>query len=120
VRVQSLPAEGAELLRALVDARLAFVVTGGTGTGKTTVLSTLLSLAAPHERLVLVEDAVELRPHHPHVVRLECRLPNAEGAGGVDLAVLVRQALRMQSIDGASRDDSGSKSTLRLFKTGRT
>jgi pilus assembly protein CpaF len=96
VRVQSLPAEGAELLRALVDARLAFVVTGGTGTGKTTVLSTLLSLVAPHERMVLVEDAVELRPHHPHVVRLESRLPNAEGAGGVDLAVLVRQALRMR------------------------
>jgi len=96
VRVQSLPAEGAELLRALVDARLACVVTGGTGTGKTTVLSTLLSLVAPHERLVLVEDAVELRPHHPHVVRLESRLPNAEGAGGVDLAVLVRQALRMR------------------------
>ena len=96
VRAGSLPSQGAELLRALVDARLAFVVTGGTGTGKTTVLSTLLSLIGVSERLVLVEDAIELRPHHPHVVRLEARLPNAEGAGGVDLSVLVRQALRMR------------------------
>ncbi|MDQ1705493.1 MAG: pilus assembly protein CpaF [Frankiaceae bacterium] len=96
VAAGSLPPAGAALLKALVTARLAFVVTGGTGTGKTTVLSTMLSLVPPSERLVLVEDAAELRPTHPHVVRLEARLPNAEGAGGVDLAVLVRQALRMR------------------------
>jgi pilus assembly protein CpaF len=48
------------------------------------------------ERVVLVEDALELRPQHPHVVRLESRLANAEGAGGVDLSILVRQALRMR------------------------
>src|SRR5205814_9772821 len=77
-------------------ARLAFLVTGGTGTGKTTVLSTLLSLAAAGERLVLVEDAAELRPAHPHVVRLEARVANAEGAGAVDPSTLVRQALRMR------------------------
>ena len=92
----SLPPAGAELLARLVAARLSFLVTGGTGTGKTTVLSTLLSLAAPAERLVLVEDASELRPAHPHVVRLEARGANAEGTGAVDLAVLVRQALRMR------------------------
>jgi pilus assembly protein CpaF len=92
----SVPADGAALLESLVAARLAFVVTGGTGSGKTTVLSTLLSLVPSHERLLLVEDAAELRPSHPHVVRLEARLPNAEGAGGIDLAVLVRQALRMR------------------------
>ena len=96
VAAGSLPRQGAELLHAVVDARLAFVVTGGTGTGKTTVLSTLLSRVDAQERLVLVEDAIELRPQHPHVVRLESRLPNAEGAGGVDLSVLVRQALRMR------------------------
>lgn len=92
----SIPADAASMLTALVHARLAFVVTGGTGTGKTTVLSTLLSLVAEHERVVLVEDALELRPRHPHVVRLESRLANAEGAGGIDLSVLVRQALRMR------------------------
>jgi pilus assembly protein CpaF len=96
VAAGSLPPAGARVLAGLVDARLSFLVTGGTGTGKTTVLSTLLSLAAPAERLVLVEDASELRPAHPHVVRLEARGANAEGTGAVDLAVLVRQALRMR------------------------
>jgi pilus assembly protein CpaF len=96
VVARSLPPAAADVLRELVAARLAYVVTGGTGTGKTTVLSTLLSVVDRSERLVLVEDAAELRPHHPHVVRLETRLPNAEGAGGIDLSVLVRQALRMR------------------------
>jgi pilus assembly protein CpaF len=96
VAAGSLPGAGAELLHRLVSARLAFLVTGGTGTGKTTVLSTLLSLAPARERIVLVEDACELRPGHPHVVRLEARGANSEGAGAVDLAVLVRQALRMR------------------------
>ena len=85
---------GAELLAAMVTARVAFLITGGTGTGKTTLLSCLLGLAAPHERLLLVEDSAELRPEHPHVVRLEARPPNVEGAGGVTLHDLVRQALR--------------------------
>jgi pilus assembly protein CpaF len=96
VAAGSLPPEGAELLRRLVDARLAFLVTGGTGSGKTTVLSSLLSLVGKEERIVLVEDAAELRPDHPHVVRLESRPANAEGAGQVTLDVLVRQALRMR------------------------
>nr|WP_203882011.1 TadA family conjugal transfer-associated ATPase [Planotetraspora kaengkrachanensis] len=87
---------GAAVLRAVVAARQAFLVTGGTGTGKTTLLSSLLSLADPGERLILVEDSAELRPHHPHVVRLEARPPNLEGAGGVGLRDLVRQALRMR------------------------
>jgi pilus assembly protein CpaF len=96
VAAGSLPPAGAALLARLVASRLSVLVTGGTGTGKTTVLSTLLSLAAPAERLLLVEDASELRPTHPHVVRLEARGANAEGTGAVDLAVLVRQALRMR------------------------
>jgi pilus assembly protein CpaF len=86
----------ARLLAAVVAARLPYLVTGGTGTGKTTVLSTLLSLAPPAERLVIVEDAAELRPAHPHVVSLQARMSNVEGAGEVTLRDLVRQALRMR------------------------
>lgn len=87
---------GEALLRAVLDARLAFVVSGGTGTGKTTILSALLGAVAPGERIVCVEDAEELRPRHPHVVRLVARPPNIEGAGAVALRDLVRQALRMR------------------------
>ena len=83
-------------LQAIVRSRLAFLVTGGTGTGKTTVLGALLSLADPTERVVLVEDSGELRPSLPHVVRLEARPHNVEGAGRVGLDELVRQALRMR------------------------
>lgn len=86
----------AELLRRLVLARSAFLVSGGTGTGKTTLLASLLSLVPPEERLVLVEDASELRPDHPHVVGLEARPANIEAAGAVELHTLVRQALRMR------------------------
>ncbi|MFD0684096.1 TadA family conjugal transfer-associated ATPase [Actinomadura fibrosa] len=92
----TIPPAGAALLAALIDARAAFLVSGGTGSGKTTLLSSLLSLADPGERLLLVEDSTELRPDHPHVVRLEARPPNMEGAGGVTLNDLVRQALRMR------------------------
>jgi len=91
-----LPPEGAALLRDLLVARLAFLISGGTGTGKTTLLSALLSAADPSERLVVVEDASELRPDHPHVVRLEARPPNVEGNGEISLRDLVRQALRMR------------------------
>ena len=90
------PGAAADLLSALVGARLAFLVTGGTGTGKTTVLSALLGLVQPEERLVLCEDAPELAPLHPHVVRLLTRPPNVEAAGAVTLRDLVRQALRMR------------------------
>lgn len=96
VAAGTVPAAGAALLGGLVAARVAFLVTGGTGSGKTTVLSSLLSLADPAERLILVEDSAELRPAHPHVVTLEARPPNVEGAGGVTLHDLVRQALRMR------------------------
>jgi pilus assembly protein CpaF len=87
---------GARLLRTLVATRLAFLVSGGTGSGKTTLLNSLLSLVPPDQRLVLVEDASELRPEHPHVVGLEARPANVEGAGEVGLRTLVRQALRMR------------------------
>jgi pilus assembly protein CpaF len=90
------PGASADLLTAVVRTRLAFLVTGGTGTGKTTVLSALLGLADPGERVVLCEDAPELAPLHPHVVRLLTRPPNVEAAGAVTLRDLVRQALRMR------------------------
>ena len=86
----------AQVLDDLVQARVSFLVTGGTGTGKTTLLATLLSLVPARERMVLVEDSGELVPTHPHVVRLEARTPNVEGAGAVDLRALVREALRMR------------------------
>jgi pilus assembly protein CpaF len=96
VAARTVCAEGADLLRRIVERRLAFLVTGGTGTGKTTLLNALLSLVDPRHRLVIVEDASELRPDHPHVVGLEARPANVEGAGAVPLQVLVRQALRMR------------------------
>ena len=92
----TLTGDAAALLLAVVRARAAFLVSGGTGTGKTTLLTALLGLVDGHERLVLVEDAAELRPAHPHVVRLTARPPNVEGAGEVSLRDLVRQALRMR------------------------
>jgi pilus assembly protein CpaF len=96
VAVGGVPPAGARLLAAIVAARMAYLVTGGTGAGKTTLLSALLSMVPAHERLVLVEDAAELRPAHPHVVALQARTSNVEGAGGVSLRDLVRQALRMR------------------------
>ena len=95
VAAGSVPPEGAELLRRLVASRQPFLVTGGTGTGKTTLLSALLSLTR-QERLVLVEDAGELLPAVEHVLRLEARPANVEGAGEVTLRDLVRNALRMR------------------------
>lgn len=92
----ALPPDGVRLLDRLVASRTAFLVTGGTGTGKTTLLAALLSRVDPADRLLLVEDAGELAPDHPHVVRLEARPPNLEGAGAVTLRDLVRQALRMR------------------------
>lgn len=86
----------AATLRAVVAARLAFVITGGTGTGKTTLLGALLALVPAHERLLLIEDAAEIVVDHPHVVRLVTRAANVEGAGAIGLRDLVRQSLRMR------------------------
>jgi pilus assembly protein CpaF len=83
-------------VRAVVRARLGFLVSGGTGSGKTTVLSVLLSQVSGHERILLIEDSGELQPQHPHVVRLQTRPANLEGAGAVTLRDLVRQGLRMR------------------------
>jgi pilus assembly protein CpaF len=88
--------DGLRLLRAVVRARLAFLIAGGTASGKTTLLSALIGCVPHDERVVCVEDAEELRPAHPHVVRLVARPPNIEGAGEIVLRDLVRQALRMR------------------------
>jgi len=92
----SMSHEMGELLRGLIDAKAAFLISGGTGTGKTTLLASLLSVVPRDQRIVIVEDSRELLPDHPHCVRLEARHPNAEGAGAVTLTDLVRQALRMR------------------------
>lgn len=86
----------AELLRAVVAARLTMLISGGTGSGKTTLLSALLATVRSDQRIVTVEDAAELAVDHPHVVGLVTRTPNAEHAGAVSMATLVRQALRMR------------------------
>ncbi|MFJ7968769.1 TadA family conjugal transfer-associated ATPase [Streptomyces sp. NPDC096324] len=96
VAAGTVPPGGDKVLRALLDARLSFLISGGTGSGKTTLLSALLGLVGPGERIVLAEDSAELRPDHPHVVRLEGRPANQEGVGLVSLQDLVRQALRMR------------------------
>ena len=85
-----------ELLRALVHRRRSFVVTGGTGCGKTTLLAAMLAEVPADERLVVVEDVRELAVAHPHVVLLQGRGANVEGHGQVGLVELVRQALRMR------------------------
>jgi len=83
-------------LRAAVLGRENLLVTGAAGSGKTTLLAALLGEAPPGERIVVIEDVAELRIDHPHVVALEARQPNLEGAGRVGLDALLREALRMR------------------------
>ncbi|MBF6165122.1 TadA family conjugal transfer-associated ATPase [Streptomyces gardneri] len=92
----SIPSGAKLLLERIIRARLAFLVVGGTGAGKTTLLSGLLATVDPSERIICVEDAAELAPPHPHVVRLVARTANVEGVGEVTVRDLVRQALRMR------------------------
>jgi pilus assembly protein CpaF len=88
--------DGARVVEGIIASRIAFLVSGGTGSGKTTLLNAMLSLVDPAERIVVVEDSSELRPRHDHLVGLEARPENVEGAGAVDLQTLVKQALRMR------------------------
>ncbi len=85
-----------DFLRAAVEARLNLVICGGTGSGKTTFLNCLSSYIPDGERIVTIEDAAELRLNQTHVVRLEGRPPNLQGAGEVRIRDLVRNALRMR------------------------
>lgn len=84
------------VLEALVASRASLLITGATGSGKTTLLASLLSLVDPRERIVVIEEAGEVNPDHPHVVRLVERRANVDGAGEVRVARLVREALRMR------------------------
>jgi len=86
----------AHLLHACVQAKLNILVSGGTGTGKTTLLNVLSGFVPREERIVTIEDAVELKLQQPHVVRLESRPPNIEGSGEVRIRDLVRNSLRMR------------------------
>ena len=96
VAAGSVPAGWEGVLRRLVTRRVSFLVSGGTGAGKTTMLAALLGLADPRERILVVEDVRELAVGHPHVVHLEGRSPNVEGVGEVTMVTLLRQALRMR------------------------
>ena len=92
----TLTPELAELLDAVVRAGLNILVSGGTGTGKTTLLNVLSSFIPDTERIVTIEDAVELQLRQHHVIRLESRPPNIEGRGEVTVRDLVRNSLRMR------------------------
>ncbi|MGO4590802.1 CpaF family protein [Paenarthrobacter sp. 2TAF44] len=92
----SMSHEMAELLSACVLARLNVIVSGGTGTGKTTLLNVLSTFIPESDRIVTIEDAVELQLQQRHVVRLESRPPNIEGKGAVTIRDLVRNSLRMR------------------------
>ncbi len=85
-----------DLLRAAVRGRMNVLVSGGTGSGKTTTLNALSAFVCERERIVTIEDAAELRLRQPHVVRLEARPPSLEGRGEVTIRQLVRNALRMR------------------------
>ncbi|NBX12525.1 MAG: CpaF family protein [Acidimicrobiia bacterium] len=96
IRQQSLSIDAARFLESSVAGRLNILVSGGTGTGKTTLLNVLSEFIGVDERVVTIEDAVELTPHMHNVVRLETRPPNAEGRGEIVVRDLVRNALRMR------------------------
>ena len=101
----------AELLQACVQARLNIIVSGGTGTGKTTLLNVLSSFIPATERIVTIEDAVELQLQQDHVVRLESRPANIEGKGEISIRDLVRNSLRMRP--GPDRRRRGPRRRVR-------
>ena len=88
--------QGVEFLDACVRGKRNILISGGTGTGKTTLLNVVSALIPSDERIVTIEDAVELRLHQRHVIRLEARPPNLEGKGQVPIRELVRNSLRMR------------------------
>ena len=96
VEYNSLTQPMAEFLKGCVEARLNVLISGGTGSGKTTLLNVLSSFIPEHERLITIEDAAELQLQQDHVIRLETRPANVEGAGRVDQSELVKNSLRMR------------------------
>jgi pilus assembly protein CpaF len=96
VRLHNLSPELAHLLQVAARARLNILISGGTGSGKTTLLNAVSQHIDTTERIITIEDAVELRLQQPHVVQMETRPPNIEGAGHIPQRELVRNALRMR------------------------
>jgi pilus assembly protein CpaF len=96
VAFNSLSADLSRALEIVARCRLNVLISGGTGSGKTTMLNALSSLISPGERIVTIEDTAELALQQPHVVSLETRAPNIEGSGQVTARDLVRNALRMR------------------------
>ncbi len=96
VQVGSLSPEMGTILKIASRCRLNILVSGGTGSGKTTMLNALSELIDPGERIVTIEDAAELQMQQPHVVRLETRPPNVEGSGEVTIRDLLKNSLRMR------------------------
>jgi pilus assembly protein CpaF len=95
-RTGAIAPHAAALVDEIIRARLAFLISGGTGAGKTTLLAATLGAVPADERIVSVEDAAELAPPHPHLVKLVARCANVEGIGEVTVRDLVKQALRMR------------------------
>lgn len=96
IRFETLTPAMARFLEACVRMRRNIVVSGGTGSGKTTFLNLLSRYLPPTDRIITIEDAAELRLEQPHLVRLEARPPNIEGRGAITIRDLVRNALRMR------------------------
>ncbi|ARU30848.1 pilus assembly protein CpaF [Sulfuriferula sp. AH1] len=96
LQMKSLTPEMAQVIEGLVQAKVNLLISGGTGTGKTTLLNILSGYIPASERVVTIEDAAELQLQQPHVVRLEVRPPNIEGKGEVTQRMLVRNSLRMR------------------------
>ena len=96
VEIGTLDPEMHDLLAVAVAGRKTIIISGGTGSGKTTLLNALSSFIEPHERVVTIEDAAELRLEGAHVVRLESRPPSVEGRGEITIRDLLRNALRMR------------------------
>lgn len=92
----TVPRQLSTVFRAMVSRRLNVMISGATGSGKTTLLAALLTLVSHHERLIIIEESAELRPRHPHLVHLQVRHPNVQGAGEVSMSDLVRAAMRMR------------------------
>lgn len=96
VKYKSMTADMAEILRGLGKSKVNILISGGTGSGKTTMLNVISGFINENERIVTVEDAAELQMQQPHIVRLETRPQNIEGKGEVTQRALVRNALRMR------------------------
>jgi pilus assembly protein CpaF len=96
VEVGAMPPCVAEFLHGAIKARVSTVISGGTGSGKTTMLNALSAAISHKERLITIEDAAELQMQQPHIVRMETRPPNIEGKGEIRQRELVKNALRMR------------------------